>query len=203
MKRAAIAALATLGALATTVPDASASRLLTGYYEMSFPSGDTKNWVDNESWVGFSMEGRYFLKSNLSVGWSVGVHSLYEHVNGITELGRFDVSGDQYRNLNVFPILATGHAYLGEWEGTRPFVGMGAGVFANRQLLDVGAYTVNLTEWQFGFSPEVGVIVPLEWDSRLTIHARYHYPIEGGKYLDGRAHSFPFVSLGVGYGKGH
>ncbi len=188
-------------ALGTAAPVLATEKLISGYYHLSFPTGDTKDWVDNDSWVGFSVEGRYFLKPNLSVGWLAGFNSLYARSFEVTQLGTFDVSGDQYRNLNAFPLMVTGHFYMGEAEGTRPFVGLGAGAYAMRQLLDVGAYTISTTEWNFGVAPELGVTLPVEWNSRVTINARYHYPFEGGTYLDGLAHSYPFLSFGVGYGR--
>lgn len=193
--------LVCLVALAPVPPARADDTMYIGCYQMSYPVGMTQDWVKNESWVGLSIEGRHFLEPSLSVGGLLGAHSLYDRSFAVTQLGSFDVSGDQYRNLTVFPILGTVHVYVGDTEGTRLFAGVGAGAYVYRQLLDVGAYSLYETVWHVGVAPELGVSFPVEWNSRIFVQGRFHYPFRGGPYLDGQSHSYPFVSLGVGFGK--
>lgn len=51
---------------------ANAQNIAGFVYQVSLPTGETKDFIDNTSWFGFGLEGRQFINENASVGMYVG-----------------------------------------------------------------------------------------------------------------------------------
>lgn len=175
-------------------------------WNWSYPASDTKTYTDNDSWLGASLEGQYFPKAdNLSIGvnfgWNEFYNTTYETINFGDDRWGGAISGRQYRHLAMYPMLATGHFYMGGKESTRPYFGLGAGAYYIRQLADIGIYTIETDSWHFGLMPEVGVLIPMSgggYGKRASISVRYHYPFEGGEYIGG-SKSFQYFTAAVGF----
>ena len=56
-------------------------------YQISFPTGDTKNFTDNTSFRGFGLDFRYTLNKSTTVGMTFGWNVFYERTNETFELG--------------------------------------------------------------------------------------------------------------------
>ena len=173
-------------------------------WHWSMPTSDTNEFTDNDSWLGASLEGRLFPWSHrMSVGASFGWNEFYNTTSEVIEFTREplsgSVSGRQYRHLAVYPMLATGQYYFGREGAARPYVGLGAGAYYIRQLMDIGIYTVEANNWHFGVAPEFGVLIPTSagYGTEAAVTLRYHYPFEAGEYIGG-SKSFSYFTLGVG-----
>lgn len=187
---------------------ARAQYLSTLTYSVSFPTGDTKDFVDNDSWIGVNFEGQRFISPTVSAGLSFGFNEFYHRENSTIQITNGATTGESYRHLNVFPILVTAHFYPNRHSGrgygearTLPYAMLGAGTYFIRQVFDFGVFEFTEDAWHFGLAPEIGILVPLQRGGAATLNARYNYPFEAGNYtLTGKS-SFNFwsINLGVAY----
>jgi hypothetical protein len=164
-----------------------------GRYHWSLPTGDTRDYTDNDSWLGFAIEGRRFIAQDLStsllIGWTEFSHRTEETIADT-------VGGAQDRKLSIAPVMLGGQRYLGRPGGTQPYVGLYAGIYWIRQRLASGSGEFNEEDVLFGVAPEVGVALPLRPEVVMIFSARYDVPFSGGEFLEGKQ-SFQYWSLGL------
>lgn len=173
---AAICLLATFGAKAQGMMNIS--------YDIGIPMGGTSDFIGQPSFRGFGLEGRVFLFDYLSYGGSFNWTVFYEETEPQEwplEDGSGTAYGKQYRYINSFPLMATLHYYFGEWKTTRLYMGTGIGAQKINQRTDFGLYTDNEKDWRFGLAPEVGLLIPVSYNSSLNISAKYQYAVKTGK----------------------
>ncbi len=165
---------------------AFAQSLFGASYDISVPLGSTSDYIGNPSFRGFGVEARVFLGDNLTYGGSFNWAVFYEEIGpqewdgDIEETGT--VYGTQYRYINSFPIMGTVHYYFGEWGATRPYIGGGLGAQKIDQRTDFGLYTDNKNKWRFGFAPEIGVLIPVNFNSSINLSAKYQYAVKAGDH---------------------
>ncbi|HXY29445.1 MAG TPA: hypothetical protein VEI06_01955 [Gemmatimonadaceae bacterium] len=184
---------------------AAAQNTLAGIaYSTGLPTGNTKSYIDNFSWVGASFEGRRLSSSHFSIGLQVSWNEFYHKESGTFTLPNGAITGTQYRNINSFSGGATVHLYGGSPGHARIYAGTGINAYYMKQLLDVGLYSSHANNWHFGFSPQVGILLPSSATRYLHLSVTYNYPLSGGNYLGGGARSFQYwtFSLGVMGGGG-
>lgn len=203
-----VAAGAAVGA-ALPIERAAAQEYLSSLnYSIGLPSGDTKDFTDNESWLGLTFEGQWFVRPNASAGILFGWNEFYKQEQDAQfTFDNGTITGRQYRHLNIFPMLVTGKYYLsGEHESIgstmSPFVGLSTGAYYVRQLFDLGSSEVTSDNWLFGVAPEVGVLLPLRGGTLASLNVRYHYPFSSGDWLGGEARSWQYWTFGVGVAYG-
>jgi len=184
------------------VPAASAAnRGFGGFtYNYSFSTLDLQTYVDENSWYGATIDVRRYLtdSKNLTFGLSTGWYIFYNSVDQVIEVPNGAVSGLQYRNFNILPILAGLHYAVGNPHGLRPYVGLNAGAYYARQEFDIGIYAKTPDNWHFGLAPEAGVLYPVWYETYFYCNARYHYLFPAGGYLAGQALELGFLTLAVG-----
>jgi hypothetical protein len=167
-------------------------------YTWANPAGDlSKNFIGNDSWLGFSVEGRRFFNPNMTIGVSLGYTAFYESTTEPIFFPGATVSGEQYRSMNVFPLLATAHLYSKAGGRIQTYIGLGVGVYYFRQLMDVGPTTVTTNNWIIGFAPELGFIINKGASKELAIFGKYNYPANAGKFLGGESGSYQYLSVGI------
>lgn len=189
-------ALAALG-MAGAAP-AAAQALVGATYTWSNPAGDlSENFLGNDSWLGFSIEARRLLNPNASVGLSVGYTGFYESTTEPIYFPGGAVSGEQYRSMNVFPLLVTGHFYSKAGGKIQTYIGLGVGVYYMKQLMDVADASVTTTNWVLGFAPEIGFILNKGANREIAVFAKYNYPANAGTYIGGESGSYQYLSVGV------
>jgi len=169
-------------------------------YNFSFPAVDLDRYVGQNSWYGATLDLRKHLTGNPHVlmGFSTGWYVFYNNVNQLIELDNGAISGDQYRNFNIVPLLANATYLLGTSDQARPFVTLHAGAYYARQQLDIGLYSITQSNWHFGVAPEFGVVFPVQTETDMYINMRYHYLLGAGDYLGGSSLTLPFFTIGVG-----
>lgn len=188
------------GLLAAATRPAAAQTVIGWSYDWSLPMGDLKDYVDNDSWIGFMFEGRSMRGERVSVGAQVGVYEFYTNTSDLITLPSGAISGLQYRHVTAVPLMLSVFAHGGHsGSGARPYIGANVGVYYLHQLIDIGTITTDRDNWLFGFSPEIGVLLPMRGNSGTTLHVRYNYPVSGGSFLSGQARSFQYLSIGLGF----
>jgi hypothetical protein len=139
-------------------------------YMVTAGVSDTKDFVSGGlSFRNFPIEGRYAPSSNVTVGlffaWQEFNHETGETIN----LGGADA------------------------RGVRAYAGAGAGTYYIENRLDIGRSAITVDNWHLGLAPEVGVIIPVDWNVRAYLNAKYNWAIKAG----GIEHTF--FSFGVGF----
>lgn len=169
-------------------------------YEWSMPMGDLSNYVSNDSWVGFNIQGRRFVREGFAVGGFIGYTSFYENTTDVIDLPQGALSGDQYRHLGVVPIMVGAYKHFGS-RGL--YLGVNAGAYYFYQMMDIGIFSLATNEWLFGVAPEAGFVLGVRGRTALALQVKYHYPVSGGEFLSGGARSFQYLSVGLGmFGRG-
>jgi outer membrane protein W len=171
----------------------SQSGLVNFNYQISYPTGETSNYIDKVSFRGVGMEWRKGISNNIQAGISLNWNVFNQVVNETAEIPEGHVTGTQNRTINSFPILATAHYYLGKRKSTRPFAGLGLGAYLIKQRLGLGVYTLEESNWHFGVAPEVGIQFPVGYDALMMIFARYNHAFE----TNGAEHSYLSLHIAI------
>ena len=168
-------------------------------YNISFPVGKTGDFTRNTSFRGFTFEGRVFISDNTSLGGLFNWTTFYEELAGASfTYETATVTGNQYRYINAFPFLLQAHYYLGEDEyEPRVYLGGGLGAYKIIQRVNAGIWSMEYNKWHFGFSPEVGVLLPVAMDTQFNISLRYHYAFKTKDTID---YSWFGLSVGIAWG---
>jgi hypothetical protein len=174
-------------------------------WNFGFPADKLSEFIPNNSYKGFGIEGRRFLNKNISAGLSLGWNIFDQRTSDpimIDEEGfGGTVSGTQIRYVNAFPILANAHYYIGKRRDFRVFLGGGVGVYYILQRLDLGVWMLESNNWHFGIAPEAGILVPLgDGQSHIIVTGRYNYAFSSGKSLGGNEdNTYSYWSLNFGF----
>lgn len=146
-----------------TVGTANAQGWLFGVtYEMAVPTGAVKDFSqDSFSWRGVGLEGRKFIKQEVSIGLGFSWNVFHSEGKNITwsQPGQ-DITGTQFRDVNAVPIYANIFWNWGQRQGWRPFLGLNAGTMYTEHRLDLGLYSFRENNWRFAAAPEIGVRLP-------------------------------------------
>jgi len=196
--------LALAAALVAGLPALAAaqgSRPLIGMtYSWSMPMGDTKTYADNDSWIGFAFESKWYASDNAAWGIYLGWNEFYHRTEDVLETKNGSIFGTQYRDYNVFPMLLTGTLFTGDMDAAkRMYFSLGAGAYYTHQTFDIGLSTITEDIWQFGVSPEIGIQMNTFRGSTVQISARYHHTLESDTFLQKDPQTQQYLSVGVGF----
>jgi hypothetical protein len=167
-------------------------------YNVAVPEDKLADYIDQVSWRGFGLEGRWFQSNNFSFGLSFGWNVFDERTSTPIQItgGNIDgetfdnvkgtLSGTQLRYVNSFPIMATGHFYIGKKRETlRIYFGTGVGTYYIMQRLEVGLVAFEANNWHFGVAPEAGLLVRFSRDVTMIVNAKYNYAFSAGESISG------------------
>ena len=201
-------ALCLLVFLAVPFARSNAQRQYVGTlsYTTAQPAGDASDFANNFSWLGFTVEGDWFLRPNISAGFISGWQEIYKEQTGDSyTFASGAVSASRtYRHIGSLPILARARYWTGTpGDKAHMFAGLGLGTYWMKQTMDLGIYTADESHWHFGVAPEVGVLVKTGYDIGWTLNARYNYPIATGDYLAGKSASWSYWGFGIGFSYTH
>jgi len=166
-------------------------------YEVSFPSGDLKDYIDKTSWRGFGLEGRWLVSPNITLGLAWHWNTFYKTSSEMLEIENGNVSGNHYRITYGSPLMATAFWYPSsplDNPDFLPYIGLGAGAIWMKKRLEIGIVAIEESEWHFGLTPEAGVMFPVGYYTSLVISGRYTYAFETGD-----APGYDWWSLSVGF----
>ena len=187
----------TIFSLGTTWVVAQQNFYFTFNYSPSLPMGDTKDYIDQFSWRGVSIEGHWEGFNNLSIGYYFGWNIFNQKLTGDFVDGTRTLSGTQLRYVNAFPLFLEGRYHLGAQDAVRPYLGVGAGVVRTRQRTEMGIFASNTNTWQFGFAPSAGVLIPVGYSSAINVGAKYNYALKNSK--TDFNHSYLSINVGISW----
>ena len=167
-------------------------------YQVSIPLSDTKEFIDKTSWLGWGLEFRYQVERNVTVGFNTGWYTFNQRTSGTLEVENGAITGTQDRYLNSFLIMLSAHYYFGNRSEVRPYAGLGAGGFWDLMRYSIGIYSFDNDRFDWGFTPEVGIIIPLQREYGIIISAKYNYAFTG-ESVAGKDFNNSFLGINVGF----
>jgi hypothetical protein len=188
--------ISVLGLVVTAPASAQVIGGLT--YFWSNPAGDfDKQFISNDSWIGISVDGQRFVSTNATIGLSLGYTAFYQRTIDPLVLPTGTVTEDQYRSMNIFPVMVTGHLYSKAPGRIQTYIGIGVGVYVMKQLLEVGTSSLTSSNLIFGFAPELGFILNRGARTEIGIFGKYNYPLNAGNFLGDQSGSYQYLSIGL------
>ncbi len=182
------------GALLFTTGEAQAVPWFWGItYQVAQPTGDTREFTDDFSFLNLSAEGRAVINEHMTAGAVFGWNSFYEDVNELITFDNVDISGRQLRHVNAIPMLANFNYFFGKPSGTMPFIGAGVGTYWIENQMEIGTVAFTDSNWHFGVAPEFGVLMRLTHSIRGMFNVRYNYAFEA----DDVTHSYWTFGFGI------
>ncbi len=180
---------------------AVAQKVIGWSYDWAMPMGDMKDYIENDSWLGFGLDLRTFTSENVSFGLSVSYSEFYDEHDGphpAAERGDFraTVSSPVRRAAHAQRLLCTAAT-----RDTAP--GHTSGSTRARTTSTKSSTSARSSpttdNWIFGVAPEVGLLLPVRGTVGTVLHVRYNYPISAGSFLSREARSFQYLSVGIGF----
>ena len=170
-------------------------------YTISAPTNDTQMFVENESYLGISFDGKTYLNDWMSVGGYIGWHVMYGQTDEVLDIEKGHVSGNQFRYINSFPLMLNTHIYLGGVDCFRPFFGINAGGYYVWERFEMGLIVLEDKNIRWGIAPEVGFTVPIG-DVHLQMAAKYNFalaPSESNIFSEPLDTSYISFHIGFAY----
>lgn len=164
-------------------------------YNMGLTTGSMHDYIEKYSWRGFGMEGRAFVSDNISLGGSFSWNVFYqEEIDKSYVEGNATLHGNFYKYINAFPINFTAHYYFNAYDAPARFhAGLGIGASKINQETDFGVWATTHDYWHFNITPDVGVLVPMNYRVNLFLSAKYNYAFKT------KDQDFGYLSLNVGF----
>jgi hypothetical protein len=149
-------------------------------YSISIPNSDFYTFIPETSYSGLQIEGRYLFHKNLfSVGFLYGWNGFYHEFGRNTiNFNGGAITSDMFRTLYSNSIMANAHFYPKiKIEILKPYVGFQFGPQYNILWQQVGSYSLEEDNWDFGITPEVGMVILFGKDNDwgLNVSGRYNY----------------------------
>ena len=162
-------------------------------YDVGFPFSSTKEFADQVSWRGISLDVDRFLNDNLAVGTSISLSLFLEkEPDSDFQRDRILMHGTQVRYINNIPLMARISWYQ-PLDAMEVFFTAGVGTAWQETRREIGTFAFTGNTWHFAIAPEVGVIFPIG-PSYLTLKVKYVNAFETD---DGPALSY--LGAGIGF----
>ncbi|HEY1417836.1 MAG TPA: hypothetical protein VGF41_08010 [Myxococcaceae bacterium] len=164
-------------------------------YEFAVPEGATKDYIDRFSSRGGHLDVSLELSYAFHLELSAGLNSFNGVKQGVlTTTDGQDVSGKQFRYLNVIPLMGGFAFHIPLGHGSRFWAGVNGGAAYFERVIDLGLNEYSLSDWQWGVQPHFGIAFGLGSDgTALFFDGRWNYFWE--------RHGIPsqqYFSFGVG-----
>ncbi len=151
-------------------------------WNISKPTGNTKDFIQNTSFTGISIDYRHCYKYNIVIGARTGWNRLYEN-KGLTNIenGQTSVYNRLENKINAFPILLAVD-YMVDSDKFIPYAGLGIGGYFINSSVSTNTGTESTNSFHFGVSPEVGITIPFIISNfGLNLSTRYNFALKTSK----------------------
>lgn len=200
MKKIIITALLIVG---FTISSNAQSSFWSINWPISTGIGSQKDFIGETSFRGIDVDGRSFVNDNISIGGNISWHVFKEVLRDLPPLEiekdgiKGDISGTQYRYLNILPILANAHYYVDKSGDLNLYLGIGLGTVYVEERTDIGLTSFQNDSWRFGFQPEIGMFFPFGISTTgANVSLKYLY---GTSSSDLNAISMLSLNIGIGF----
>ncbi len=167
-------------------------------YGVSSTTSDTRDFIDDTSWRNWGLDILARVKPNTAVGVYFGWNIFNDITTEVSSLDNADIGGTQFRYINSFPMLVTVRQFTGDPSGFRFFFGGGIGAQYDKNRVDVGQWRIEDNQWHFAVAPEIGIVMPINPDTRWFVNAKYDYAVKASD----RTRSYFQLNIGVAWQTG-
>ena len=169
-------------------------------YQMSVPDQQLDEYIDETSFRGVGFDGRWFVSADtpITLGLALAWHVFDKQTDEMIVFDDGALSGRQNRYVNSFPIMLTGHWYIGNKDKLWISIGGGIGTYYIIQRLEIGVNALEESNWHFGGYPEIGLQIPLS-EADFFVSGKYHYAFDTGDSVQGETpNDFNYWTISVG-----
>jgi len=162
-------------------------------YDVGIPFSSTKEFTDQVSWRGLSLDFDRFVGDNLAVGLGFAWSTFAEkEADSDYQLENILLHGTQVRYINDIPLTAR-FSWYQPMSSMELYATLGAGATWQEQRREIGTWAFVGSYWQFVMIPAVGIIYPLG-SSYLNARVKYVQAFEGSE-----APALSYLRIGVGF----
>lgn len=168
-------------------------------YNTALTTGETNDFISDYSWGALGLEWKKMKTDNLSIGLNLSWQIFSQKIDhGIVNIDNSNttIAGTQLRYLNYFPMTLTTSYHFNPEGKVIPFVGLGAGPYRVLQRFDISGFAYDQDTWNFGFYPEVGVLIPTGGSADFFVNSKYNYIFPS---QDGPTHTYLNINVGFSY----
>jgi hypothetical protein len=164
-------------------------------YDVGIPFSATKEFTDQVSWRGLTLDFDRFVGDKLALGvafsWSTFVE---KEPDSYYELDNILFHGTQVRYINNIPLTAR-LSYYQPVNTLDVFGSLGLGTAWQETRREIGTLAFTGDYWQFALIPELGVVIPAG-PSSVTAKVRY---VQAFETQDAPALSYLSFGLGLAW----
>ena len=165
-------------------------------WNISIPTGDFENWINESSIRGIEFGGTYHFETGVTVGGAVGYAAFFKKTPQITvEYQNNTITAVNFRDLYSWFFMAeAGYAYRSDFIMT-PYVRLGIGAYYSEQVTQIGLLYWREENWNFGLRPEIGALIEVPNSGiGFVVNAKYNTAINYGKSLE----NLNYITFGAG-----
>ena len=170
-------------------------------YNLGWGVGQMNNFIQDNSYRGFSIDGRSFINDKVTVGGYMSWTGFYEKFDrksykvdeSTTVTG---VGSNTYYNFNIGMNV---HYYPFHNGVVSPYVGVNFGPTYQTLNTQIGRYYIEDQSWQFMVAPELGVFIPFGPSSDVGINTGLRYNLISYKNTNyGFSHGVTYMQWFIG-----
>jgi outer membrane protein len=146
-------------------------------YNLGWGLGSMNDFISENSYRGFSIDGRKFLNDKFTIGGYMGWTGFYEkRARKTYPLESGTITGVASTTYYNFTMGMNAHFY--PFPGNKffkPYIGLGMGPVYQTLQIQMGMYYIEDENWQFMIAPEVGLFIPFGEDSDVGVNTGIRY----------------------------
>ena len=162
------------------------------------PVGTMTDFVQNTSYIGFSLDYKHCYQHNLLFGVRTGWNKLYENGFLIIKENDATISLENIKHsVNAIPILLVAN-YMIRSEKIIPYIGFGiGGYYIVSAITEDNLITEDNNSFHFGVSPEIGITIPsIMRNFGFNMSTKYNYAFKTKNASD---YSWLNFSIGLSF----
>ena len=166
-------------------------------WNISMPTGDFENYMNETSVRGIEFGGNYYFETNVTVGGAIGYGAFFKKTGKITvDYNNNTVTAVHFRDLYSYYFLAEGgYAYQSDLFIT-PYARIGIGAYYSEQATQIGLMYWREENWNFGIRPEVGALLEIPNSGvGFIVNAKYNTIFN---YIDD-INNLSYITIGIGF----
>ena len=166
-------------------------------WNISVPTGDFENFINESSVRGIQFGGTYHFETNVTLGGSVGYGAFFKKTGRMTvDYNNNTITAIHFRDLYSYYFMAeAGYAYQTDFIIT-PYGRMGIGAYYTEMVAQIGLLYWTDESWNFGLRPEIGALIALPNSGvGFIVNAKYNAAINYSENLD----NLNYFTFGIGF----
>jgi hypothetical protein len=155
-------------------------------WNISLPTGDFHDFIDETSIRGIEFGGNYHFETNVMLGGSVGYGAFFKKTDRMTiDYNNNTITAIHFRDLYSWSFMAeAGYAYQSDFIIT-PYARLGIGAYYTELVTQIGLLYWRDESWDFGLRPEIGALIEVPNSGiGFILNGKYNAAINYGNNLE-------------------